>query len=143
VITTQAITLLIAIADMTASALHRVALYSELEQYVAELERRVAERTRELEAANERLKELDRLKSKFVSNVTHELRTPVSNLKLYMSLLQRGNLERRPHYEAMLRESVDRLGQLIEDILSLSRLEIARYQPSEFAPTDLKAIVRQ
>ena len=143
VITTQAITLLIAIADMSASALHRVALYSELEQYAAELERRVAERTRELEAANERLKELDRLKSKFVSNVTHELRTPVSNLKLYMSLLQRGNLERRPHYEAMLRDSVDRLGQLIEDILSLSRLEIARYQPSEFAPTDLNAIVRQ
>src|SRR5436190_21794877 len=84
-----------------------------------------------------------RLKSKFVSNVSHELRTPISNLKLYMSLLQRGKQEKRAHYEVMLQSSVERLGQLVEDILNLSRVEIAHYQPRELEPTDLNAIIGQ
>jgi signal transduction histidine kinase len=128
---------------MAANTLHRVALFEELEQYAADLEMRVSSRTRELAEANQQLRELDRLKSKFVSNVSHELRTPISNLKLYMSLLQRGKQEKRAHYEAMLQTSVERLGQLVEDILNLSRLEIAHYQPREMEPTDLNAVINQ
>ena len=135
--------LLEAIADMAANTLHRVALFEELEQYAADLEMRVSSRTRELAEANQQLRELDRLKSKFVSNVSHELRTPISNLKLYMSLLQRGKQEKRAHYEAMLQTSVERLGQLVEDILNLSRLEIAHYQPREMEPTDFNAVINQ
>ncbi len=142
-ITSQTQGLLTAIADITANALHRVALYDELERYAAELEVRVADRTRELQGANDQLMTLDRLKSKFVSNVSHELRTPISNLKLYMELLHRGKAERRAHYEHMLETSIDRLGQLVEDILNLSRLEIAQYQPREMAPTDLNALINQ
>src|SRR5690606_34030213 len=123
--------LLEAIADMAANTLHRVARFEELEQYASDLEMRVSSRTREMAEANQQLRELDRLKSKFVSNVSHELRTPISNLKLYMSLLQRGKPEKRAHYEAMLQTSSERLGQLVEDILNLSRLEIAHYQPRE------------
>ncbi len=143
VIGNHVVRLLEAIADMAANTLHRVALFEELEQYAAELEQRVSARTRELAEANQQLRELDRLKSKFVSNVSHELRTPISNLKLYMSLLQRGKQEKRAHYEAMLQNSVERLGQLVEDILSLSRLEIAHFQPREYEPTDLNAVVSQ
>lgn len=143
VISGHLVRLLEAIADMAANTLHRVALYEELGQYAADLEMRVSSRTRELAEANQRLRELDRLKSKFVSNVSHELRTPISNLKLYMSLLQRGKQEKRAHYEEMLATSVERLGQLVEDILNLSRAEIAHYQPRELEPTDLNAVIRQ
>jgi signal transduction histidine kinase len=142
-ITPQTEALLVAIADISANALYRAALYDEMERYATDLEVRVAERTRELENANNQLLTLDRLKSKFVSNVSHELRTPISNLKLYMSLLQRGKPEKRPHYTDMLHLSVERLGQLVEDILNLSRLEIAHYQPRELASTDLNALVGQ
>ena len=135
--------LLLAIGDMAANALHRAALYEEIQDYAAELEIRVVSRTAELAEANERLRELDKLKSKFVSNVSHELRTPISNLKLYMSLLQRGKEEKRAQYEAMLNTSIDRLGQLVEDILNLSRLEIAQEQPKDLEPTDLNAVARQ
>jgi signal transduction histidine kinase len=142
-ISSHAVALLEAIADMAANTLHRVAIFEELEQYAADLELRVSSRTRELAEANQQLRELDRLKSKFVSNVSHELRTPISNLKLYMSLLQRGKQERRVHYEGMLQTSVERLGQLVEDILNLSRVEISHYQPRELEPTDLNAVIGQ
>jgi PAS domain S-box-containing protein len=139
----QVIRLLGAIADMLANTIQRVTLFDQLERYAAELEARVDERTHELAAANQRLLELDRLKSKFVSNVSHELRTPISNLKLYLSLLQRGKTDKRAHYEAMLQTSAERLGQLVEDILNLSRLEISHFQPKEMEPTDLNAVINQ
>ena len=139
----QALGILLAVADMAANSIHRADLYEEIQRYAAGLERMVAERTHELANANERLLELDRLKSKFVSNVSHELRTPISNLKLYVALLQRGKPERRAQYETMLRVSVDRLGQLVEDILNLSRLEIAHQQSRALELTDLNAVVGQ
>jgi PAS domain S-box-containing protein len=89
----------------------------------AELEQRVADRTRELVAAYEQLKELDQLKSKFITDVSHELRTPVSNLHLYVSLLERGKPEKQTQYLATLKEQVARLVNLLEDILDVSRLE--------------------
>ncbi|MFZ5917762.1 MAG: GAF domain-containing protein [Chloroflexota bacterium] len=70
-------------------------------------------------------KELDRLKDEFVSNVSHELRTPLSNIKLYLRLLQSGKQERQAHYLEVLQREAARLGQLIEDLLDVSRLDQA------------------
>ncbi len=71
-----------------------------------------------------RLKELDRMKSKFISDVSHELRTPLTNIRLYLDLLKstrdRGRVQ--GYFDTLFRET-DRLGVLIEDLLSLSRLE--------------------
>lgn len=75
-----------------------------------------------------RLRELDRMKTQFVSNVSHELRTPIANMKLYLSLLERGKPERRARYlEVLLHEST-RLENLIENLLDLSRLDAGRVQ---------------
>ena len=106
-----------------------------------ELEERVAERTQELADAYGRLKELDRLKTKFVSDVSHELRTPVTNLSLYLSLLERGRSEKQAEYLAVLREQTDRLGRLIEDILGWSRLvqDKERFSPE---PVDLNGLIQ-
>lgn len=70
-----------------------------------------------------RLRELDRLKSQFVATVSHELRTPLANLKLYLSLLRQGRPERREQYLQTLEQETARLGEMIEDLLDLSRLE--------------------
>jgi PAS domain S-box-containing protein len=85
------------------------------------------------------LKELDRLKDEFVSNVSHELRTPLANIRLYLSLLQRGKQERREYHLKVLHRETDRLGGLIEDLLNLSRLDRAETVPME--SVNLEAIV--
>lgn len=70
-----------------------------------------------------RLRELDRLKSHFVATVSHELRTPLANIKLYLSLLRKGREDRRGQYLQVLEKETARLGEMIEDLLDLSRLE--------------------
>jgi PAS domain S-box-containing protein len=82
------------------------------------------------------LKEVDRLKSKFVSNVSHELRTPLTNIKTYLTLLQRGKPERKEHYLSVLQHETDRLTGLIQDLLDLSRLE-TEAAPLQLQPTSI------
>jgi PAS domain S-box-containing protein len=71
------------------------------------------------------LKELDRLKSQFVSDVSHELRTPLTNIRLYLDLLKRvEDKQKIASYLATLSRESERLANLIEDLLSLSRLDV-------------------
>lgn len=131
-----------AIAEMSATAIHRILLYNQSLQHAAELETRVAKRTHELAEANTRLQELDRLKSKFVSDVSHELRTPITNLVLYLDLLSRGNPEKKSQYQEILHHEARRLGDLVENILDLSRLHTdhTKTQPQAI---DLNQIITQ
>jgi len=140
--TSQDATLLSQFAAQAAIAIQNARLYEQVQGHAAELEQRVAERTRELAEANERLQELDQLKSRFVSDVSHELRTPIANVKLYLHLLERGDTERRSQYLAILKEQSDRLAKLIENILNLSRLDLGG-DKVEFAPVDLNNVVEQ
>jgi two-component system phosphate regulon sensor histidine kinase PhoR len=74
-----------------------------------------------------RIKELDRLKTQFVSNVSHELRTPLTNIKLYQGYLRNG---RRPDLQQrffdILDRETNRLIQIIEDLLELSLMDAGR-----------------
>jgi len=113
----EEVQLLTGLAEISANAISRM-------QVMETLETRVRQRTQELEAANERLQELDRLKTEFVSNVTHELRTPITNVLLYLDLARRTSSEpKRARYFDVLKSESVRLGTLIESVLTLSRLE--------------------
>jgi len=87
------------------------------------------------------LKELDRLKSQFVSDVSHELRTPLTNIRLYLDLLRETDDRDRSlaYLDTLTRES-ERLAHLIDDLLSLSRLE-ARATPLNAAPVDISQLL--
>ncbi|MCP5094621.1 MAG: GAF domain-containing protein [Chloroflexi bacterium] len=74
-----------------------------------------------------KLKDVERLKSEFVSSVTHELRTPLTNIKTYLSLLERGKPEKRARYFEVLNYETERLTRLVQDVLDLSRLESTAY----------------
>jgi len=89
------------------------------------------------------LKELDRLKTQFISDAAHELRTPVTTIKLYVSLLQReGQPEKRADYIKLLTQETDMMAQLVEDLLDLSRMEagVAAFNPE---PLDLNEVARE
>jgi signal transduction histidine kinase len=130
------------VADQLAVAIQNTRLLEQIQRHARELEQRVAERTRELAEANERLTELDRLKSKFVSDVSHELRTPIANLKLHVELLEHGRIEKRAQYLSVVKQQSRRLGELVDDILNLSRLEMGS-ERTTLGPVDLNYIVEQ
>jgi signal transduction histidine kinase len=78
----------------------------------------------------ERLKELDRLKSEFVSSVSHELRTPLTTIKTLTRVLQRGRLsedEQREYLETIAAEC-DRQIDLVLNLLDISRIESGAYK---------------
>lgn len=78
----------------------------------------------------ERLTELDRLKSDFVSNVSHELKTPLTTIKLLAHLLQRAELvnEERIDYAKTIAIECDRQIDFVGNLLDLSRIESGAYK---------------
>ena len=74
-----------------------------------------------------RLKELDKLKSDFVSNVSHELRTPLTAIKGSADNMLDGLTgdlnEKQTRYLVRIKSNADRLARLINDLLDLSRIE--------------------
>jgi len=106
---------------------------AEVHRLNIELQQRVEERTRELQAkaealtiANERLQELDRLKSEFVSLVSHELRAPLTNVRGAIELMEDDCPALNTTCSRMLNivaEQIERLGRLVDDVLNVSHIE--------------------
>ena len=110
-----------------------------LEQKSTELERTTAE----LRAANERLKELDRLKDDFLSIVSHELRTPLTSIRSFAEILSANpDLEpvRRGEFLAIVTSESERLTRLINQILDLAKLEAGRME-WRMAEIDVRAAI--
>jgi GAF domain-containing protein len=145
--TTEHIHLLETIAGQAAVAIENARLYDETRRHAAELEQRVVERTgelsqrrAELQAANTQLRQMDQWRRQFLVNVSHELRTLLTNIIAYLDLLERGNPERRPHYMATLHGQAAALHTLTEDLLMMAQLEPGKVRP-EPVPLDVGQLV--
>ncbi|MBI5546715.1 MAG: PocR ligand-binding domain-containing protein [Deltaproteobacteria bacterium] len=108
--------------------------------------REIESKNRELTATNERLRELDRLKSNFLATVSHELRTPLTSIIGYSEMLVQGMAgpinEEQDEYMRTILEKGESLLALISSILDLTQIEAGRMRLS-FAPCDLGDIVKQ
>jgi PAS domain S-box-containing protein len=106
---------------------------------------RVAKDITEKKRYERRLKELDKLKSDFVSNVSHELRTPLTAIKGSVDNMLDGLTgdlnEKQSRYLVRIKSNTDRLARLINDLLDLSKIEAG----IELKPTnlDLATIARE
>ncbi len=105
-------------------------LEEKVEERTTELRSEIAERKRIetiLQQANERLKELDALKSDFLSTVSHELRTPLAIMREGVSLCLDGVVgeitEKQKQLLIHTKENIDRLSRLIMDLLDISKIE--------------------
>jgi signal transduction histidine kinase len=116
----------------------------EMNLLYSRLEEKVLERTHELEQANRQLKELDRLKSDFLSTVSHELRTPLTSIKAYAEiLLDAPHLDpgTKGHFLEIIDKETDRLSRLIADLLNLEKIERGTSN-WDMSDCDLREIIR-
>ena len=101
-----------------------IQLRSALQTANRNLERRVQERTAELQKALERLSELSQMKANFVSNVSHELRTPLTHVNGYLELMVTESLgsitDEQRHALVVSQKSAARLEGMIDDLIMFS-----------------------
>ena len=118
---------------------------AQLAAHIAEIERANAELARLYEIERQQtayLQELNERKSAFLSMVAHELRTPLTGLRGFTDLLRMrlGNLDaRQERIISLVSQQVDRLGDLVNELLSLANIE-QRGLTIRRAPGDLVAI---
>ncbi|BCS90019.1 hypothetical protein PSDVSF_32610 [Pseudodesulfovibrio sediminis] len=151
-----------AVSEQAAMAIQRKTTEEELTLLNEELESKVDKRTAELKAkaaqleeANERLRELDKIKSSLVSSVSHELRTPLTSIRGFAKLCAR---DFRRHFQplsegdTLIKKSQrisanldiidtegDRLTRLINDFLDINRIESgkASWHDHQLNPNDI------
>ncbi|MCK5554016.1 MAG: PAS domain-containing protein, partial [Deltaproteobacteria bacterium] len=88
-------------------------------------------------------REIDRLKTEFVSLVSHELRTPLSSIKAYAEILLKRpdrDIDQRVEFLNIINEETDRLTRLINDILNITKIEERRID-LERNPVDISGVI--
>ncbi len=119
-----------------------------------ELEREVERKTEdlgrsniELAAANTKLRELDRMKSEFVSMVSHELKTPLTSIRLSTDVLKslsdsETDAHTRDELLQIIDRNIERQDRLVSDLLDISRIETGNLK-LHLEPVDLYDIIRE
>ncbi|MFA5985901.1 MAG: ATP-binding protein [Parcubacteria group bacterium] len=104
------------------------------------------QRKKELEVANEQLRELDKKKSEFISMASHQLRTPLTTMKGFIGVIQKGAYGEIP---LNFKEPIDvmenannRLIALVEDMLDVSRMELGKAE-FNFEKHNINDIVKE
>ncbi|MFN7010343.1 MAG: phosphate regulon sensor histidine kinase PhoR [Allorhizobium sp.] len=86
------------------------------------------------------LRRIDRMRSDFVANASHELRTPLASLRGFIETMQgpaRGDPKAQERFLAIMLDQANRMSRLVDDLLSLSRLELKAH----LAPDQMVDIV--
>jgi signal transduction histidine kinase/DNA-binding response OmpR family regulator len=90
-------------------------------------------------------REIDRMKSEFVSLVSHELRTPLTSIKGYVDLLAAGEVgdvsEEQREFLGIVQHNANRLVSLINDLLDLSRIESGTVELKR-SPVDIATLIQ-
>jgi signal transduction histidine kinase len=120
------------IGAFTAISIDHALQYKKTLSFNIRLKQEVEKATEELRKANRELKKLDAAKSEFISIASHQLRTPLTVIKGYVSMLLEESfgqitLEERTSLTKIY-ESNERLIQLVENLLNISRIESGRLQ---------------
>lgn len=118
--------------------------YEEIESFNVDLEHRIQMRTDELAQANAELRQLDHLKSEFVSLVSHELRAPLTNIQGGLELVLSSENIYSPVQKNLfiIQNEVKRLIRLVQRILDVSVIESGQLTLN-LGPIALRPLMRQ
>jgi len=116
-------------------------LYNRMDEYNKNLEAAIEERTHEISDANRRLLDLDRAKTDFFANISHEFRTPLTLMLAPLDEAISGKKLSRETLETMYRNGRNLLS-LINDLLDISRITAGR-MILEVSETDVSSLVGQ
>lgn len=138
--------LLMAIADELVIAIQNALSIQEVKDLNANLEQRIDAATKELRASNAQLQKLDEAKDEFISMASHQLRTPLTSIKGYVSMLMDGDVgavtKEQKHLLQEAFMSSERMVRLISDFLNVSRLQTGKFIIDKHT-VDLAKIVGQ
>ncbi|MEA3324741.1 MAG: sensor histidine kinase [Euryarchaeota archaeon] len=119
----------------------------ELENEVEKTTEDLKKSNTELESANTKLKELDQLKSEFVSIASHELKTPLTAIKLSMDVLRslsgsEKDIRTKDELLEIVDRNIERQSRLVTDLLDISRIETGTLK-FNLESVDLYDIIRE
>lgn len=132
------------IADELVIAIQNALRFEEIQQFNVTLQQKVDDATGQLRAANQRLIAIDQTKDDFISMASHQLRTPLTSVKGYVSMVLEGDVGKITKEQRKLLDqaflSSQRMVYLIADLLNVSRLKTGKFI-IEPKPTNLAEVV--
>jgi len=142
----QDIRVLDTVANELIIAIQNALHFEEIQRFNLTLQAKIAEATRQLQRTNSKLEALDETKDDFISMASHQLRTPLTSVKGYLSMVLDGDAgkvsetQRKMLSQAFI--SSQRMVYLIADLLNVSRLKTGKFiiDPS---PTDLSKLITE
>lgn len=144
--TQQDVRVLDTVANELIIAVQNALHFEEIQNFNATLQQQVDEATRKLRRTNEKLKALDETKDDFISMASHQLRTPLTSVKGYLSMVLEGDAGKVNATQAkMLGQafiSSQRMVYLIADLLNVSRLRTGKFVIEQH-PTNLATMIEE
>lgn len=124
--------LLTTLSAQASISLQNASRYHQVQDLSQNLQEKVAEQTKELQEAYEELKKIDRAKSEFISMASHQLRTPLSSIKGYISMILEGDYGKIEKRAKEKLENVfysnERLIRIVNDLLDISKIELGKME---------------
>lgn len=128
------------ISDELLIAIQNALRFEEIQSFNVTLQNRIHEATAKLKRSNEKLKEMDETKDEFISMASHQLRTPLTSVKGYLSMVLDGDAGKISDNQKQLLNqafvSSQRMVYMIADLLNVSRLKTGKFV-IDSAPTNL------
>ncbi|MEM6997542.1 MAG: ATP-binding protein [Patescibacteria group bacterium] len=125
-------------------ALQNAEKFEQIEKFNETLQKEIESATRKLQKSNEKLKALDEAKDEFISMASHQLRTPLTSIKGYISMVMEGDAGKISKQQAELLDqafvSSQRMVYLIADLLNVSRLRTGKFVIDR-GPTNVAELV--
>ncbi len=142
----QDLRMISSISDVLIVAIQNLLHYEEIKQLNANLQERINEATAKLRKSNDKLRQLDESKDDFISMASHQLRTPLTSVKGYLSMVLEGDAGKISSTQKnMLNQaffSAQRMVYLIADLLNVSRIKTGKFM-IEAAKVNLAVMIDQ